>query len=77
VKTVRVLGTIMALEIKTDGKSEYYGELRNKLYDYFISNGLIMRPIGNIVYVLPPYIISDEQLEKIYSIIEQALEDVV
>ncbi|RZJ68523.1 MAG: adenosylmethionine--8-amino-7-oxononanoate transaminase [Flavobacterium sp.] len=76
VATTRVLGTIMALEIKTDGKSAYYGELRNKLYDFFIENGVILRPVGNIVYVLPPYIISDQQLETVYSVIERALEEI-
>ncbi|MEZ7514804.1 adenosylmethionine--8-amino-7-oxononanoate transaminase [Flavobacterium frigidarium] len=74
VKTTRVLGTIFALEIKTDGAASYYGSLRNKLYDFFIENGVILRPVGNIVYILPPYIITDSQLEKIYQVVEQALE---
>ncbi|MBU2062511.1 MAG: adenosylmethionine--8-amino-7-oxononanoate transaminase [Bacteroidetes bacterium] len=74
VKTTRVLGTIFALEIKTDGAASYYGSLRNKLYDFFIENGVILRPVGNIVYILPPYIITDSQLEKIYQVVEQVLE---
>ena len=76
VKTLRILGTIMALEIKTEGESAYYGELRNKLYDFFISNGVILRPVGNIVYVLPPYIMLDEQLTRVYSVIERALDEI-
>ncbi|NUY80307.1 adenosylmethionine--8-amino-7-oxononanoate transaminase [Flavobacterium sp. MAH-1] len=76
VKASRVLGTIMAFDIKTDGESAYYGELRNKLYDFFIRNGVILRPVGNTVYVLPPYVMTDEQLEKVYSVIEKALEEV-
>ncbi len=74
VSTTRVLGIIFALEIKIDGAESYYGTLRNKLYNFFIENGIIIRPVGNIVYILPPYIISDEQLEKVYEIVEQALE---
>ena len=74
VKTTRVLGVIFALEIKTETAASYYGNLRNKLYDFFIANGVILRPVGNIVYVLPPYIISQSQLEKVYSIVEEALE---
>ncbi|WP_309608504.1 adenosylmethionine--8-amino-7-oxononanoate transaminase [Flavobacterium sp.] len=74
VKTTRVLGVIFALEIKTENQESYYGNLRNKLYDFFIENGLILRPVGNIVYVLPPYIISNLHLEKIYKTIEEALE---
>jgi adenosylmethionine-8-amino-7-oxononanoate aminotransferase len=69
-----VLGVIFALEIKTESSASYYGTLRNKLYDFFIENGIILRPVGNIVYILPPYIITDEQLEKVYQVVENALE---
>lgn len=74
VKTTRVLGVIFALEIKTENTEGYYGTLRNKLYDYFIENGVILRPVGNIVYILPPYIITDEQLQKVYEVVENALD---
>jgi adenosylmethionine-8-amino-7-oxononanoate aminotransferase len=74
VVTTRVLGVIFALEIKTESAASYYGNLRNKLYNFFIENGVILRPVGNIVYILPPYIITDEQLEKVYQVVENALE---
>ena len=74
VKTTRVLGVIFALEIKTASAESYYGTMRNKLYNFFIANGVILRPVGNIVYILPPYIITDSQLEKVYATIEKALE---
>ena len=74
IKTTRVLGVIFALEIKTENQESYYGTMRNKLYDFFIDNGVILRPVGNIVYILPPYIITDEQLEKVYATVEKALE---
>lgn len=74
IKTTRVLGVIFALEIKTENKASYYGTLRNKLYAFFIENGIILRPVGNIIYVLPPYVISEDQLQKVYQTIEDALE---
>jgi adenosylmethionine-8-amino-7-oxononanoate aminotransferase len=74
VTTTRVLGVIFALEIKTESSASYYGTLRNKLYDFFIENGVILRPVGNIVYILPPYIITDEQLQKVYQVVENVLE---
>ncbi|MFN8326105.1 MAG: adenosylmethionine--8-amino-7-oxononanoate transaminase [Flavobacteriaceae bacterium] len=74
VKTTRVLGVIFALEIKTETQESYYGTMRNKLYNFFIENGVILRPVGNIIYILPPYIISQNQLEKVYATIEKALE---
>lgn len=74
VKTTRVLGVIFALEINTGNEDSYYGEFRNKLYDFFIEKGVILRPVGNIVYILPPYIISDSELEKVYEVVEEALQ---
>ena len=73
VKT-RVLGVIFALEIKTESTASYYGTLRNKLYKFFIENGVILRPVGNIVYILPPYVITEQQLQKVYKVVEDALE---
>lgn len=74
VKTTRVLGVIFALEIKTENQESYYGSMRNKLYNFFIENGIILRPVGNIIYILPPYVITDRQLEKVYATVEKALE---
>ena len=74
VTTTRVLGVIFALEIATENQASYYGNLRNKLYNFFIENGIILRPVGNIVYILPPYIITKSQLDKVYEVVEKALE---
>ena len=74
VVATRVLGVILALEIKSDIKESYYGTMRNTLYNFFIENGVILRPVGNVVYILPPYVITKEQLEKVYQVIENALE---
>ncbi|TRW22880.1 adenosylmethionine--8-amino-7-oxononanoate transaminase [Flavobacterium zepuense] len=76
VKTVRVLGVILALEITREGNEDYYGNFRNKLYDFFIGKGIIIRPVGNIVYILPPYIISDEHLTAIYENVTEAVETI-
>jgi len=77
VKAARVLGVIFALEIQRDGSEDYYGDFRNRLYNFFIDNGIIMRPVGNIIYILPPYIISDELLVKIYDVTEEAIKKIL
>jgi adenosylmethionine-8-amino-7-oxononanoate aminotransferase len=64
----------MALEVVTNSVESYYGNLRNRLYHFFIEQGIILRPVGNIIYVLPPYIITEDQLNYIYETIEKALE---
>ncbi len=76
VLTTRVLGVIFALEIHSSEDEQYYGSMRNKLYNFFIDNGVVLRPVGNTVYILPPYIITDDQLDKIYKTIEEAIEHV-
>ncbi|HYD91620.1 MAG TPA: aminotransferase class III-fold pyridoxal phosphate-dependent enzyme, partial [Flavobacterium sp.] len=76
VKAARVTGVIFALEIDRESEA-YYGDFRNRLYKFFIDNGVIMRPVGNIIYILPPYIITNELLAKIYDITIQAIEEIM
>ncbi len=70
---VDVLGTILALEYRVDAAS-YYNPLKSRLSDFFLSRGILLRPLGNVLYVLPPYCIQEEELEKIYSAISETLE---
>ncbi len=74
VKNTRVLGIILAFEIVTDEETSYYGSLRNKLYQFFIEQGIILRPVGAIVYVLPPYITTNKELKRIYDTLLKALD---
>ena len=73
IKSIAYLGVILSIELNSN-ENDYYGNLRNKLYHHFISNGIIIRPVGNIIYTIPPYIIKDNNLKKIYKAIEDALE---
>ncbi len=75
-KTVRQAGTILVMEWETGTDTSYLNELRNKLYLYFLKKGIILRPLGNIIYILPPYIISDTDLEYIYQTITEALNEI-
>ena len=70
----RTLGVIFALDLEVPNTGEYYGSIRNELYKYYISHGVILRPVYHTIYVLPPYIITDEQLDKVYHIIEESIE---
>jgi len=72
-KDVRQTGTIIAMEWKTESGTSYFNELRNQLYEYFLEKGILMRPLGNVIYILPPYCISDQDLDYIYEQIEESL----
>jgi adenosylmethionine---8-amino-7-oxononanoate aminotransferase len=74
---VRQLGTIIAFEIKTNEHTNYLNSLAEHISEFFISKGIILRPLGNIVYILPPYCISNEDLEYIYSAVEEFLETIL
>lgn len=74
VKEVRQTGTIIALEWETGGQTSYFSNLRDKLYLHFLAAGIILRPLGNVLYILPPYCTTNEQLDYIYSQIEAALD---
>jgi adenosylmethionine-8-amino-7-oxononanoate aminotransferase len=76
IKTVRQTGTIIAMEWETGDNTSYFSSLRDKLYHYFLAAGIILRPLGNVLYILPPYCITNADLDYIYSKIEQALEEI-
>jgi len=72
VKNARCKGVILAFEV--DIETERYGNLRNQLFNFFMESGVFLRPLGNTIYILPPYVISESELQKIYSVIEDALQ---
>jgi adenosylmethionine-8-amino-7-oxononanoate aminotransferase len=70
---VRSIGTVAALELKTDNPG-YFSDLRQKLYKFFIDGGVLLRPLGNVIYILPPYVISSAQLHFVHDRIAEALD---
>jgi len=68
---LRCNGVILAMELNVP--MERYGELRDKLFAHFMQQGVCLRPLGNTIYVLPPYVTSDASLAKIYAAIESSL----
>nr|WP_313819597.1 adenosylmethionine--8-amino-7-oxononanoate transaminase [uncultured Allomuricauda sp.] len=72
VKNARSMGAIFALDLEVE--TSRYGSLRDTLYQFFMNQGVNLRPLGNTVYTLPPYVITDAQLKQIYTSIEDALE---
>jgi adenosylmethionine-8-amino-7-oxononanoate aminotransferase len=70
VKDVRVLGTILAVEIDS-GETSYINDIRKSIYSFFMDQNILLRPLGNVIYVLPPYVITDVELNKIYHAINR------
>lgn len=61
---VRQMGTILAFEV-TEGVNTYFTSLRDKAYHYFLDNGVLLRPLGNTIFINPPYCITDEEYQKL------------
>ena len=75
VADTRMIGTVMAVELKA-GDPGYFSQLRPLLYDFYLSKGVLLRPLGNVVYILPPYVITPEQLHYVYDVIAESLDHV-
>ena len=72
VADVRHIGTVAAIELKVPDAG-YLSSLRPRLYEYFLSRDVLLRPLGNVVYILPPYVITLDQLNFVYDVIQDSL----
>lgn len=75
IKNLRHSGTIMAFDIDVESHG-YLSNIGPKLYNFYLQNGVLLRPLGNTVYILPPYCISKNELERIYDTISRSLDHI-
>ncbi|WP_395328057.1 adenosylmethionine--8-amino-7-oxononanoate transaminase [Novosphingobium sp. BL-8H] len=69
----RTLGTIAALDLKTSGETGYMSDLAPRLMAFFRERDVLLRPLGNTVYVMPPYCIADDELARVWDAIGEAV----
>lgn len=70
-ENVRQIGTIAALDLKVPDAG-YLAGVGPKLMSYFLARGVLLRPLGNTIYVMPPYCITPAELDLIYVAIAEA-----
>ncbi|HUI29658.1 MAG TPA: adenosylmethionine--8-amino-7-oxononanoate transaminase [Candidatus Acidoferrales bacterium] len=73
VEKPRQIGTIMAFDAKCGEQTSYLHSLRDRMSHFCLTHGVIIRPLGNIIYFMPPYCITDEELSRVYSTIQAML----
>jgi adenosylmethionine-8-amino-7-oxononanoate aminotransferase len=69
---VRTLGTVLAFEILS-GKDHYMNSISQALTEQALRSGIYLRPLGNTVYVLPPYCITEKEMDQVYTFLVQFL----
>jgi adenosylmethionine-8-amino-7-oxononanoate aminotransferase len=70
VKEVRQRGMIGAIELDGFDSSK---RINLEIYRFCLANEVLIRPLGNVIYVMPPYIITTEQLDHVFSVIKKAI----
>ncbi len=70
VTDARAFGTIIALEL--GGSAAYLSDLGPRLLAFFRERDLLLRPLGNTVYVMPPYSITEPDLDRVHAAIGEA-----
>lgn len=75
-RNVRRLGTIAALNLDV-GDAGYLADVGPRLHQFFLQRGVLLRPLGNTIYVMPPYCITDTELDLVYDAIRAAADALV
>ena len=73
IKDIRQTGTILAIELDTVENTSYTNTIKAAVQQFFLDNGVLIRPLGNIIYLMPPYCVTKNDLQRIYEVIEKAL----
>lgn len=66
IQNVRQTGTILAWEIVSNEKTSYFNGSGREVYTEFLDRGILMRPLGNVLYLVPPYCITEQELDFLY-----------
>ena len=62
----RQIGTIMAIDLVA-ADAGYLSDLAPRLRAFFLERGLLLRPLGNTIYLMPPYCIDAQQLDAVFA----------
>jgi adenosylmethionine---8-amino-7-oxononanoate aminotransferase len=74
---LRVMGTIAAIDINNNDKAGYLNNVGRKIGHQAIAHGVLLRPLGNVLYLMPPYCITESELAWVYRQIDLVLADAI
>ncbi|MVM40395.1 adenosylmethionine--8-amino-7-oxononanoate transaminase [Spirosoma sp. HMF3257] len=77
VETIRQRGTLLAFDLKATGEqTSYFNNIRDTAYNFLLARDILMRPLGNVLYLIPPYCTTNEQLAYVYKQIIELLKTI-
>lgn len=74
VRDVRIIGAVGAIEIDSTGG--YFANVGQTLYQEFLRRNILLRPLGNVLYFMPPYVIEETEIDWVIDQIEAVLTDI-
>ncbi|MBI1300615.1 MAG: adenosylmethionine--8-amino-7-oxononanoate transaminase [Alphaproteobacteria bacterium] len=74
-QNIRQIGSILAMDLPVYDPG-YLAKIQSDLYKNFIEQGVLLRPIGNVIYILPPYCVTKKELQRIYKALQNVIETI-
>lgn len=72
-ENVRTTGTIAALDLRVD-RAGYLAVVGPKIRAFFLNREMLVRPLGNVIYVMPPYCVTSSELDGLYEAVDEVAE---
>jgi adenosylmethionine-8-amino-7-oxononanoate aminotransferase len=69
----RGIGAVAAVEVQPEGRGGYLDDAGPRLQAEFLKRGILLRPLGNVLYFLPPYAITDAEAHRVFDAIADVL----
>lgn len=73
VREVRRQGTLAVIEVATESPG-YTSDVGPRIAAFCFERGVLLRPLGNVVYLLPPYVVTVAELHRVYDVVDECLE---
>lgn len=73
-KRIECIGTILILEYQDNSSGGYFSTIKEAITQHFENRGILVRPLGSTLYIMPPYCITEDELDEIYTAVEETLE---
>ncbi len=69
IQNIRQQGTILAFEVNEGGDASYFSDLKTRAYQFFLEQGVLLRPLGNVIFVNPPFCITEEEYGRMKAVV--------